>query len=97
MFSFTVALRPKTPSVQPKGISTYNASTAGILDGADFMDWVTTQANNNVKIVALQQGAYYVNPSGRASAHTFPSRPTGVTVWMDDVNLTVSNAEYQPF
>lgn len=97
LLSTTNALGPKPPSVRPSGIATYKPSTAGILDGASFQSWVTAQANNNVKTVALQQGAYHVTPSGQSSAHIFLSGLEDVTIWMDDVNLTMTNTGYQAF
>lgn len=97
LFSLTAALGPKPPSVRPSGLTTYTPPTAGILDGTGFAAWVTTQANSGHKILALQPGAYHVNGSGYAGAHIFIAKLNGITIWMDGVNLTMTNSQYQAF
>lgn len=95
--SLIAALGPKVPSVRPNGIVTYSPPTAGELDGAAFAKWIVAQANDNVKKMALKKGAYHVKPSGQSGSHIFLSSLNGVTIWMDGVNLTMTNPAYQAF
>ena len=93
-----VALGPQAPSVRPAaGVTTYHPSTPGQLDGGDFMSWVTTQAGSGVRTLAIAKGAYHVQP-GSQYAHIFlSSLTTGITIWMDGVNLTMTEVGLQAF
>jgi len=84
-----LAAGPQPPQIRPTDIPTFNPTEAGILDGAAFMAWISTQISAGTMTLALAEGAYHVTP-GSDQAHILLSGLSDITVWMDSVNLTMS-------
>ena len=82
---------PKPARVRPHRLPTYNAPEAGKLNGNDFADWVTAQVQKGEGQVALAEGTYLVTSGAKdAPAHIHLQNLTNVDIWMDSVNLTMT-------
>ncbi|KAI4126541.1 MAG: hypothetical protein LQ338_003697 [Usnochroma carphineum] len=91
-----VALGPQPPRIRPVGLETFKSSRAGILNGTEFVNWIQSQRVKGVKAVALAEGSYHVLPSGD-KAHIYLGSLDSMTIWMDSVNLTMTEVDLMAF
>ena len=86
---FADALGPRPPRVRPEGILTYRSNMPGHLNGTAFTEWISMQAKAGHRILGLAQGAYHVTASSDI-AHIYLTNLDSITIWMDSVNLTMT-------
>ncbi|KAL8833272.1 MAG: hypothetical protein Q9170_004375 [Blastenia crenularia] len=91
-----LALGPHSPKVRPDEVETFKTAEAGILNGTEFVQWVSSQQQKGSKSIALEQGSYHVLPSGD-HAHIFLEDLDSMTIWMDSVNLTMTKVGLPAF
>ncbi|KAL8687798.1 MAG: hypothetical protein Q9218_006134 [Villophora microphyllina] len=83
------ALGPQPPKVRPANTTTFEPTEPGVLNGTEFTQWVRSQQVKGVLSVALAEGSYHVLP-GEDPAHIYFHDLNSMTIWMDSVNLTMT-------
>ena len=92
----TATVGPKPPQSRPQGIPTFHPATSGELDSALFAQWVKQEADAGHKCVGLEEGEYHAS-AGFDDAHITFRDLTGVQIWFDGVNITMSKNRLTAF
>ena len=94
----SAALGPGFPKVRPGDVPTSKPTRHGAFNGQDFVQWIQDQVEGGNKTFSLAEGHYHVNPmSDPVGSHISLSGLSDVILWMDSVNLTMTDSRAQAF